>query len=162
MRAVSNAGPVIHLSWIGRLDILRALFDKVLVPLAVRDEVLRAGANVPGIQDIRDAFAANWLSAQPIIAVAAVPPLAIELDRGEAEAIVLMREIRADLLLLDDRRARARAAGEGLRITGTIGILQLARDRGIVPAVAPLLEELQRRGFWISAELVERIQQDEG
>ena len=161
MRAVSNAGPVIHLSWVGRLDLLRAIFAAVLVPLAVRDEVLRAGPDVPGIQAIRDAFAAGWLRVQPVIDAAAVLPLTTELDRGEAEAIVLMRETRADLRLLDERRARARAVHEGLRITGTIGILQLARDRGLVPAVAPVLEELRRHGFWVGTELVERIQRDE-
>jgi predicted nucleic acid-binding protein len=42
VRAVSNAGPIIHLSWIGRLDLLATVFEEVLVPLAVREEVLRA------------------------------------------------------------------------------------------------------------------------
>lgn len=138
MRAVSNAGPVIHLSWIGRLALLRALFDEVLVPPVVHGEVLRAGPDVPGIQAIRDAFAAGWLRVQPITGAAAVLPLTAELDRGESEAIVLMREARADLLLLDDRRARAHAEREGLHITGTIGILQLARGRGLISAVAPM------------------------
>ena len=52
MRAVSNAGPIIHLSWIDLLDLLAALFEEVLVPVAVREEVLRAGPHVPGIQAI--------------------------------------------------------------------------------------------------------------
>lgn len=161
MRAVSNAGPIIHLSWIGRLDLLPFLFDEVLVPLAVRHEVLRAGPDVPGIQAIREAFASDWLKVQPVLDVEAVLPLTAELDRGESEAIVLMRETRAGLLLLDERRARVRAGREGLRLTGTIGILLLARDSGRVPAVAPLLEDLRRRGFRVGAELVEQVRREE-
>jgi predicted nucleic acid-binding protein len=161
VRAVSNAGPIIHLSWIGRLDLLPALFEEVLVPMAVREEVLRAGPDVPGIQAIRDAFASGWLRVRPVLDVAAVQELMAELDRGESESIVLMRETRAGLLLLDERRGRARAGREGLRLSGTIGILQQARDRGLVPAVTPLLGDLRRYGFHVSAELVEQIEREE-
>lgn len=59
MRAVANAGPLIHLSWIGRLDLLPALFDEVLVPLAVQDEVLHAGPDVLGLAALRAAFATD-------------------------------------------------------------------------------------------------------
>jgi uncharacterized protein len=62
--AVSNSGPIIHLSWIGRLNLLRTFFGNVVVPIAVRDEVLRAGPHVPGMTDIREAFAVGWLSVQ--------------------------------------------------------------------------------------------------
>lgn len=161
MRAVSNAGPLIHLSWLGRLDLLHELFAEILVPTGVRDEVLRAGPEIPGVAAIRDAFAAGWLTVQPVVDTTAVLALTTELDRGESEAIVLMREAAADVLLLDERRARARATQEGLPITGTIGILRLARDRGLIPAVAPLLAELRRSGFRIGAELVERIRREE-
>lgn len=161
MRAVSDAGPLIHLSWIDQLDLLRTLFDEVVAPLAVRDEVLRAGPDVPGVAAIRGAFAAGWLTMQPVADPTAVGMLTAELDRGEAEAIVLMREARADVLLLDERRARGHAQREGLPMAGTIGILRLARDRGLVPAVAPLLEELRRRGFRVGAELVERVRRED-
>ncbi len=161
MRAVANAGPLIHLSWLDRLDLPRALFDEVLVPTAVRDEVLRAGPEVSGVDALRDAFAAGWFVVQPVGDPAAVQGLTAQLDRGESEAIVLMREVQADVLLLDERRARARATREGLPIIGTIGILRLARDRGLVPAVAPLLEELRRIGFRIGAEWVEQIRREE-
>ncbi len=161
MRAVSNAGPIIHLSWIDRLDLLAALFEEVLVPVAVREEVLRAGPHVPGIQAIRDAFANGWLRVQSVRDSAAVLRLTAELDRGESEAIVLMRETQAGLLLLDERRARARAGREGLRLIGTIGILLQARERGLVQAVTPLLGDLRRKGFRVSAELVEQVKREE-
>ncbi len=98
---------------------------------------------------------------RPVADRAAVARLLTELDRGEAEAIVLMREAGADVLLLDDRRARTHAQHEGLPISGTIGVLRLARDRGLVPAVVPLLDELRRRGFRIGADLVDQIGREE-
>lgn len=59
MRAVSNAGPIIHPSWVDRLDPLTELFEEILVPAAVRDEVLRAGDDVLGVAAIRIAFEAR-------------------------------------------------------------------------------------------------------
>jgi len=161
VRAVTNAGPLIHLSWIESLDLLRVLFEEVVAPTAVRDEVFRPGSDVPGVAAIRGAFAAGSVVVRPVADRAAVARLLTELDRGEAEAIVLMREAGADVLLLDDRRARTHAQHEGLPISGTIGVLRLARDRGLVPAVAPLLDELRRRGFRIGADLVDQIGREE-
>ena len=161
MRAVTNAGPLIHLSWIGHLDLLRELFEEILVPPAVRDEVLRASPDVPGVEALRSAFAAGWLTVRSIEQPAAVAALAAELDRGESEAIVLMQAAGADLLLLDERRARTHARRLGLPLTGTIGLLRLARARGRVPAVAPVIEELRRRGFRMSTELLEQIRREE-
>jgi len=161
VRAVTNAGPLIHLSWIESLDLLRVLFEEVVAPTAVQDEVLRPGPDVPGVAAIHGAFSVGWLAVRPVADRAAVARLLTELDRGAAEAIVLMREAGAHVLLLDDRRARTHAQHEGLPISGTIGVLRLARDRGLVPAVVPLLDELRRRGFRIGADLVDQIGREE-
>jgi predicted nucleic acid-binding protein len=161
VKAVADAGPIIHLSWIGQLGLFSALFEEVLVPPAVQHEVTRAGPHVPGIEAIRTAFTAGSLHVQPVKDSVAVDELqrAIGLDRGESEAIVLLREAGSDVLLIDERRARAYAEREILPVTGTIGILLRARDRSLIRAAAPVVEELRLRGFWVSADLVERIRQ---
>lgn len=161
MRAVANAGPLIHLSWIGRLDLLPVLFNEVLVPLAVQDEVLRGGPDVLGREALRAAFATDWLRVRTVADSSAVAALRTDLDRGEAEAIVLMQEAGADLLLLDDRRARGTARRQGLPLTGTIGVLRLARDHELLTVVMPLLDELRRHGFRISRDVVEQVQREE-
>src|SRR5579864_3517351 len=161
MRAVSNAGPLIHLSWIEQLDLLAILFDEVLVPLAVRDEVLRASPDVLGVPALRAAFASDSLKVQAITDRSAVTRLTADLDLGESEAIVLAGEAAADLLLLDERRGRALAVGQGLPIMGTIGILRTARNRGLIPTVTPVVEIIRRRQFRVSARLVEQIQSEE-
>lgn len=159
MRAVADAGPIIHLSWIDRFDILFEIFEEVTVPVAVRDEVLNASADVPGITAIRAGLERGRPAVLTVLDVTAVRSLraSIGLDAGEAEALVLAREMSADIILLDDGRARSYAAREGFPMTGTLGILRRARELGLVTEVAPLLTMLVRRGFRVSESLVVKI-----
>lgn len=123
----------------------------------MRDEVLRDGRQIPGITTIHEAFTSDWLTVQPVSELAVVAARRTDLDRGALEAIVLMREIQADVLLLDKRLARSHAVREGLPLADTIGILQSARNRGVVPALKTLLKGLRQSGFRLSAERGEPI-----
>jgi len=75
VRAVTNAGPFIHLSWIGHLNLLPAVFEEVLASVAVQEEALRAGGGVPGLLALREAFAASWLKVRPVTDPGAVAAL---------------------------------------------------------------------------------------
>src|SRR6266545_7538515 len=102
MRAVSDAGPLIHLSWIDQLALLDRLFEEVIVPPAVRDEVLASPAGTLGLDRIQRAFAEGWLQVTaPARPLRLARSVADSLDRGEAEALLLAEEIRADLLITD-------------------------------------------------------------
>jgi predicted nucleic acid-binding protein len=90
-----------------------------------------------------------------------VEALAATLHRGEAEAIVLMEEQHADLLLLDDLRGRKEAERRAHPFTGTLGLLREAQRRGLIGAVHPVVAELRGLGFWISTQLLERIRQED-
>lgn len=161
MRAVANAGPLIHLSWIDQLELLGHLFDEVLVPEAVRQEVLPVPWGVLRAEALRHAFGTSWPRVQAASDQADVVSLAASLDAGEAEAIVLMQGTDADLLLLDERRARREAVRRGLRFTGTVGLLQTAKLRGLINAAYPHLREIQRAGFWLSTELLDQVRREE-
>jgi predicted nucleic acid-binding protein len=161
VKAISNAGPIIHLSWVDRLDLLSDVFEEVLVPPAVRDEVLRVRDDVRGATTIRAAFTASRFLVRPVIDRSAVARLRNDLDRGEAEAIALGQEMRHDMVLLDDKKARVRAQALGLSITGTVGILRMARDRELLQSITPVLDQLQRYGFRISALLLQTIGDEE-
>jgi uncharacterized protein len=87
VKAVSNAGPIIHLSWINRLDILGDLFEQIVIPTAVRNEVLRAGTSVPGVLLIKNALEAGSILTSSLVERAPLAQLTVDLDLGEAEAI---------------------------------------------------------------------------
>lgn len=80
--------------------------------------------------------------------------LSLHLDPGEAEAIALALERRADLILLDERRATRAARQLGLKTLGLLGVLLLAKRKGIIDRVRPLLDRLDTTtGFWIAPDL---------
>lgn len=78
----------------------------------------------------------------------------MDLDKGEAEAIVLANEIDADLIILDETLGRFHANHIGLKITGTIGILLKAKENKIIDKIKPILEELAQKGIWLSKKLI--------
>src|ERR1700693_5885945 len=98
MIVVLDAGSLIHLSWIERLDLLEQQFEEVLLPPAVEGEVLRASVGTPGLQSIKDAFTAGWLEVKDLPTNVSTAGLAAaRLGPGELEALVLTELIVADL-----------------------------------------------------------------
>jgi hypothetical protein len=81
----------------------------------------------------------------------------LDLDAGEAEAIVLASEIKADLIILDERLGRFHAKHADLKVTGTIGVLMKAKSEGLIEELHPLLNELSDKEVWISEKLCRKI-----
>ncbi len=79
------------------------------------------------------------------------------IDTGEAEAIVLALELKADLLLVDNRDARNLAKKLGLQLMGTLGVIALAKYRGLIPKAKPIINQLIESGFWISRRVLEEF-----
>lgn len=89
---------------------------------------------------------------------ALVDSLRLELDAGEAEAIALAIELKADLVLLDERLARRVVTGLGLKFAGVLGLLVEAKRRGLILLVKPLVDALMSRaGFWVGQDLYSRV-----
>lgn len=146
---VANNTPLVALFQVGRLILLRDIFGEVLIPEAVRDEFLaidRAEREVA-------------LAASPWLKSAAVQSqrrtLAYSgLDRGESEVLALAEERNARLVVIDDWKARQYARRLGFQLTGTLGILLLAKDKGLIEGVAETLRELQVNGLRLGRDLV--------
>lgn len=157
MIVISDTSPVLNLSLIGRLDLLVSLYEQVLIPPAVYQELMRSDAGPPLI----DRASCAWLVVEPVRDTSRVAQLRAELDLGEAEAIALALEKRADLVLVDERLGRRAARALGLRVTGLLGVLAEAKRAGLIERVKPVIEDLQERaGFWIGAELVSQVLSD--
>ena len=146
---IVNSTPLIALWSVNRLELLRDLFGEVLIPQAVHDEFLA----VEPAARAQALTHATWIKPTFL----AFPNRALEfngLDRGEAEVLALADERQASVVVIDERRARRYATRLGIPVTGTIGLLILAKQDGLVDAVGPLLERLQAIGLYLHRDLV--------
>ncbi len=157
MPVVSNTSPLLNLSIIGHLSLVRAQFGRVLIPPAVQDE-LQIHSSRPGADALKDAIDAAWIVVQAPSDAALIRTLRRDLDQGEAEAIALAVEVDASLLLLDEQEGRKRARTLNLPITGAIGVLLKAHRMGELASLRDALDRLQEEaGFWIAPALRARI-----
>lgn len=141
---VADAGPLIALGRLCLLDLLPRLFADVQVTATVLDECL-AQPERPDAQRIAASLAAGHIRCCPD----AEGLDAGLLDPGEASAITRAREIGAGLLM-DDRAAVAHARAIGLKVLGTLGILVLAKRRGLLKEIRPLVHQMRDGGHYLS------------
>jgi len=147
---VVNSGPLISLARIGQLELLPALFDEIVTPSAVFEEVTH-DPKLPGAEEIARA---QWLRTMEVSDRDAVERVSVWLDAGESEVLVLAQEL-GGTAAIDERRGRNLAVSLGVPQTGTVGILLLAKRKGVIPAVTPLLDQLGARGIYLSSRLYE-------
>jgi predicted nucleic acid-binding protein len=79
------------------------------------------------------------------------------LDNGEASAMVLANEIEADLIIIDDGQARSFAKRIGINVTGSIGVLLLAKQNKVIPELSPYLDNIQQTNFRISEKILNEV-----
>ena len=148
MIVISDTSPILNLSAIGKLGLLRDLYAEIVVPPAVQAELSRNGTDL-------DPLWMRVVAAQNQNDVAA---LREQLDPGEAEAIVVAVELSAELLLVDEKRGRRTAIERGLEVTGLLGVLAEAKARSLITKCQPLLDDMIRiAGFWIGDDLRARF-----
>jgi len=152
MIIVSNTSPINYLILIGHINLLPELFGTIIIPQAVYSELSDASAPSPVQTWI--ATPPDWLKIQPV----SQPSNAILdlLDPGERAAILLAQELNADLLLLDDMKARRTATQRGFAITGILGILDQAATMKLLDLPAAV-QNLQSRSLWASDSLFQTL-----
>lgn len=155
MIVVSNTSPIINLACVGQLDLLRQLYGQVIIPQAVFAEIAIAGTGEPGAEEVQKL---DWIGRRSVTQGQLIKVLRLELDAGEAEAIACALEINADLLLLDERRARDTAQRLGLKFIGILGVLTEAKRQQRIPRIRPVLDNLRHQaGFWVTDALYRRV-----
>ncbi len=149
---VSDTSVLCYLALLGRLDVLEKLFGEVLIPNAVLRECVHAGAP----EGLRDALFHDIPSFIKVSADDPVPLLETEtLDIGEATAITIAWQHRADsLLLLDEKRGRAIAGSLGLRLRGVLGIIVECHRRNILDFDSTIAR-LRQFGFRIASATID-------
>lgn len=155
---ISNTGPLIALATVDRLDILRGLFEKIIIPEAVHFELLEGGATQAGISSYQQA---TWVDVQPL--TAPLDPLLDKvLDTGEASVIQLAREYQVPVLI-DERKGRkiAREIYQ-LQVVGTARILVEAKRHKLLDNVQEVLTQMKNNGYRIHETIVSYILKEAG
>ncbi len=156
---VVNTAPLIFLSKIKRLELLRIGADMVYAPAAVlnelkavQDEALKA------VQELLGTWLLEKTCSQPNLLTITRQAL----DAGEAEVVALALELGTNDVVLDDLDARRFARRSGLQPIGTLGLLLAAKRAGIIQAISPEIDMLRKAGFHASNALVTRILEEAG
>ncbi len=153
MIVVSDSTILIGLAKIGKLDLLKKIFSRVFIPEEVFKEVVERGKGKPGSKVINESA---WIETKPVKDKIQVAFLLGSLEKGEAEVLVLARELKADLILLDEEKARKSAVIAGFEIMGLLGLFILAKNLGLIHAVLPHVNELITKKFRISDKIIEK------
>jgi len=143
---ICNTSPIQYLNQLQLLHILPALAGRVIIPPAVVEELSQgrtSGINLPDVNVLK------WVEIRRPVSELAVP-LVTDLGSGETEVLMLALEMREAVVVLDDDLARRVAETLGLRLTGTLGLLLDAKKAGLIPAIAPLLDQLQTLRFRVA------------
>ena len=151
---VADAGPLIAFAVIDGLSILQQLFSSIVITDSVRDECLAKPG--PDTKRIKAAIEAGWLVVEPI--ADPVPSLSPSLGVGESDSIRCALQAPDDtLLIVDDRLARRYALKQGLNIAGTVRLLDLAEQRGVIGSAKSQIRNMSRSGYRVSTDLLRKI-----
>jgi predicted nucleic acid-binding protein len=156
---LGDASALISLAAAGGFDLLPRLFGAVHVTAAVYEEI-RAGGERPGSRELQAALDSGWLRIVDEVSAGPVFP-----DLGEGEAATLRAAMGSgpeSLVILDDKLARATAGILGIRHVGTLGILLVAKQQGLVPSLRPYFEALIGHGFRVPHTLLAALLKEAG
>jgi predicted nucleic acid-binding protein len=152
-RRVVNASPLIFLTEVGLLEILRQPGVPVLVPDVVLNEIGALGPNDPTVHAVRQS---PWIQ---VVSTPTIPDaiLVWDLDAGESAVLAVALGEPDSMAILDDQQARRCAQVLNVQTQGTLGLVLVAKQQGLVPAVRPVLEQLKQAGMYMSDRLETHI-----
>lgn len=157
-RVIINSSPLITLFGSKQQYILPKLFDEIIVPEAVWQEIVEGGH-----QDLAAKAIPNtpWLLRK---SQESISPLVMSWDLGKGEtAVIGYANSYPDYhVILDDAAARRCAKALGIKSIGTLGVVLIAKQRGIISSVKPVLIALQDAGLWLGQDIISMVLQQAG
>lgn len=127
MIVISDTSCIGYLILINRLVLLKQNFSSIIIPPSVHKEILQLSAN----HDLGIYNNADWISIREINDHELYEDLLKQVDEGESEAIVLSKEINADLWLIDERKGTLLARSMGINTIGLLGVLLLSKRKNL-------------------------------
>ncbi len=154
---VSDATSVIAFSRINRLELLQRIVGEIIIPEEVSKELFEYKKS-----DVKIIKSCKWIRVEKVKSRNDVELLMPTLDRGEAEVIILSKELKADLVIIDELSARKVAMMLDLSLIGTVGLLIAAREKGLIEKVKPLWNEMIAQGIRYGEEFYRKVLQEIG
>lgn len=151
-KVIVNTTPLIALSHVGRLDILKKLYGEVTIPEAVYNELSVKAESV--CKKAVDS-SLDWIRVDKIKNQMAKTMYKTQLHDGEVEVMILAKEVAADVVIIDDANAKKHAKYLGLPVTGTLGVLIKAKQKGYINELRPILQRMVESGIYLSQSLIE-------
>ncbi|MGB3587921.1 MAG: DUF3368 domain-containing protein [Tunicatimonas sp.] len=152
---ISDTSPIFSLALIDKLHILAQLFSEVYIAKAVWEELTR-DTNTSYYQNIVDFFQ------RKVKKITGFNDLTFVMDYGESESVILYKELNADFLLIDDLKARRIAENFNVKCIGTIGLLSIAKENGLITELKPLFETFLNHRRYYSLNLLNAILKQQG
>jgi predicted nucleic acid-binding protein len=151
MKIVSNTTPIISLSSIEKLDILKDLFKEIIIPEAVYKEIKARKSY--GYKEIDF----EYIIVKPIKGKIYRDLMLSLLDQGETETILLAKEINTDFVIIDESLGYKIAKNSGLNVIRTLSLILKAKEQGIIKEIRPLFDEMILKGRWYSKRVYENF-----
>ena len=156
MKVVANTTPLISLASIGKLELLKDIFGEIIIADAVYNEIkAKKGFGYSEIDT-------DYIKVQSIKGIAYRDFLLSQLDLGETETIILAKEIDADFVIIDENIAYKIAKSSELNVVRTLSLLLRAKEKELIPALKPLLDEMILKGRWYSQRVYKTILEQAG
>lgn len=156
-RAAADSSCLIGLAQIGLFKLLKELFSEIYIPDAVYNEVVIKGKGEAGSEDTESAVKDGWILKKTVNDKVAVTALTTTLGKGEAEVIILCKELGLDYALIDERTARDLAELMSVNTIGTLGIIDLAIEQRFSIDKKKVIDQLKDLGFRISDKLYKEM-----
>jgi predicted nucleic acid-binding protein len=147
---IADAGPIFSLAVIDKLEILKHLFEEINISNAVWEEITR-NKEIEYYDRIKSFFK------NKVLHIKGFNELTFLMDYGESESVILYKELNANFLLIDDKKARKIAENFDIVCIGTLGILSVAKDKDIIRELRPLFKTFIRNNRYYSIELLNKL-----
>ena len=150
---IVNTSPIFYLHRLGLLEMLNKLYGDITIPEAVRNELEKGyvqGEDVPQLENY------PWIQIMNVD-MPEYLSLIVDLGLGESEVLAIATNHPSALVILDDKLARRIAEMREFRLTGTAGVLLRAKEKGLIPALKPVIEKLLSLNFRLKPDLVNAI-----
>ena len=145
---IGDSSALVALAVVNQLELLEKLYSSLYIPQAVFDEVTQIGK--PQSDKLRQFL-------QSRVRRVDLTLTQLGLGLGELEAITLYKKLDADVLLIDDNRAKKYASLNGVKVIGSLGVLIKAKEKGHIEIIKPFLDEIQKSEVYISKKLIEKV-----